>query len=37
MVLSACMELRKGSHRRESSRMRCLIAMETAKELAGQI
>lgn len=37
MVLLVRIKLGKGSHRRESSRKRCLIAMETAKELAGQI
>lgn len=36
-VLSIRVKLEKGTHRRESSRMCCLIAMETTKELAGQI
>lgn len=37
MDLSVHVKLGKGAHRRESSRMCCLISMETAKELAGQI
>lgn len=36
MLLSVCTELGTGARRRESSRTCCLIAMETAKELAGQ-
>jgi len=37
MALLVPVKLGKGFHRRESSRTCCLIAMETAKELAGQI